>query len=105
MQPTPFLLGPGKTLAIEIYRCPNCSVGFGQERTVAGPKYCPACGAIFDAVVESTVPDLLRVVAAICADNSGPKEIFCTLEPGHPGDHKNMLSNGGGIGWRQKGGA
>jgi hypothetical protein len=45
-----------------------------------------------------------RVRAGICGDSDGPD--FCTLEPGHPGDHKQFHSGGGFIGWRnKKGGA
>jgi hypothetical protein len=55
-----------------------------------------------------TIPADLRrykLQASVCGDGSGPKGLFCTLEPGHRGDHKNFRSNGGMIGWPQKGGA
>src|SRR2546429_9340766 len=46
-----------------------------------------------------------HLLASLCGDNTGPENRFCTLEPGHPGDHKSFHSSGGLIGWRQKGGA
>ncbi len=64
MDPKPLLLEPGCTLSLEIYRCPNCSVGFGQERTVAGPKFCPACGLLFGVVQHIRVQDLLTLIDA-----------------------------------------
>lgn len=45
-----------------------------------------------------------KLVSSICGDNSGPRSLFCNLEPGHPGDHRNFRSNGGCIGWPNKGG-
>jgi hypothetical protein len=44
----------------------------------------------------------LKFKSSICGDNSGPDWAFCTLEPNHPGDHKNFHSSGGCIGWPQK---
>lgn len=46
-----------------------------------------------------------RILRSICADTYGPRGLFCVLEPGHRGDHKHFLSNGGMIGWPNKGGA
>ncbi len=70
-KPIPFLLPPGETLSIELYRCPNCSVGFGQERTVAGPRHCPACGASFGedtATLNCSPEQLARLASALKMD-------------------------------------
>jgi hypothetical protein len=41
----------------------------------------------------------MRLASSVCGDNSGPRSMFCVLEPGHFGDHKHFSSNGGAIGW------
>lgn len=46
----------------------------------------------------------LRLINSICGDE-GPRGIFCSLEREHRGDHKHFYSNGGAIGWSNKGGA
>jgi len=55
-----------------------------------------------------------KILASICGDCAyrvtdggrlSAEPIFCVLEPGHPGDHKNFHSSGGMIGWPRKGGA
>jgi hypothetical protein len=55
-----------------------------------------------------TIPRQLRdqrLRNSICGDNSGPTGGFCVLEPGHPGDHKQVYSWGGSFSWPRKGGA
>lgn len=72
-KPVPFLLAPGETLSIALYRCPNCSVGFGQETTVAGPRHCPSCGAAFGdktATVNCSPEQLARFASALKMDPS-----------------------------------
>jgi transcription initiation factor IIE alpha subunit len=70
-KPVPFLLPPGATLSIALYRCPNCSVAFGQETTVAGPRHCPACGAAFGeetATLNCTPEQLARLASNLKMD-------------------------------------
>lgn len=43
-----------------------------------------------------------KIVHSICGDGSGPEGLFCVLEPGHPGDHKNFHSSGGCVGWPRR---
>jgi hypothetical protein len=69
--PTPFSLEPGASIELAIYRCPNCSVGFGVESTIAGPRHCPACGAAFgeETGTINCSPELLaRAASALKVD-------------------------------------
>jgi hypothetical protein len=65
MEPKHFILAPEHSLELELFACPNCSVCFGQERTVAGPRFCPACGSIFGMDLPCTVVDLLKLIKLI----------------------------------------
>lgn len=83
MTPTPFILPPGQTLSIDLYRCPNCGVGFGQESTVAGPRHCPACGAAFGeetATINCSPEQLARLAAACKMD---PSDLLILLRAAH----------------------
>jgi hypothetical protein len=70
MLPDRFVLKPGESTTLEMYRCPNCFSAFGQVLTVAGPKFCPACGAIFGLDLPCTIVDLLKVI-----DTCAPTEL------------------------------